>query len=74
MLENDDQLIFLGAAILLAQTFGRGDADESHIQAAVTTAHELRGEVKKQLDEIRASGPDPYGAIAYEREKAKGQS
>jgi len=69
MLENDE-LVFLGAAILLAQM---PNVDDTNIRTAVANAHKLRGEVKKQLDEIRAN--EPYGVLEHEKEqKAKGQS
>jgi hypothetical protein len=56
---SEDELIFLGAAVLLAQMTGHlGAANETHIRTAVATAHRLRSEVKKQRSEDWANRPD----------------
>jgi len=53
---QEDDLIFLGAAILLAQMIGdkRAPADENEIHIATANALKLQEEVKKQCDKIRA--------------------
>jgi hypothetical protein len=48
---SEDELIFIGAAILLKQT----PIDDTTIRIAVTTARKLHSEVGKQLDEVRKS-------------------
>jgi hypothetical protein len=48
---SEDELIFIGAAILLTQ----GPVDDTTIRTAVTTGRRLHSEVGKQLDEVRKS-------------------
>jgi hypothetical protein len=48
---SEDELIFIGAAILMTQT----PVDDTTIRTAVTTARKLHSEVRKQLDEVRKS-------------------
>jgi len=52
-MEQDD-LIFLGAAVLLVQMSSRNPPDHTDIQAAVQTARELRDEVNQQHEDARA--------------------
>ena len=52
-MEQDD-LIFLGAAVLLGQMTSGKPPDHTDIQAAVQTARELRDEVNQQHEEARA--------------------
>jgi len=52
-MEQDD-LIFLGAAVLLGQMASRKPPDHTDIQAAVQTARDLRDEVNQQHEEARA--------------------
>jgi hypothetical protein len=57
-------MIFVGAAILLAQSSLNGTVDDANIQAAVTTAQKLRIEVKKRRDERNAAmGFGPNGVV-----------
>jgi hypothetical protein len=51
---QEDEMIFLGAAIILAQSSLNGSADETRIQAAVATAEKLRVEVKRRRNETNA--------------------
>jgi hypothetical protein len=52
-MEQDD-LIFLGAAVLLGQMASRRPPDPADIKAAVQTARDLRDEVNQQHEEARA--------------------
>jgi hypothetical protein len=51
-MEQDD-LIFLGAAVLLVRMVGQRPPDESEIKTAVITARSLRIEVERQHEEAR---------------------
>ncbi len=52
-MEQDD-LIFLGAAVLLSQMASQKLPDQSEIKSAVSTARDLRDEVERQHEEARA--------------------
>jgi hypothetical protein len=52
-MEQDD-LIFLGAAVLLGQMVSQRPPDQSEIRAAVQAARNLRDEVNQQHEEARA--------------------
>jgi hypothetical protein len=52
-MEQDD-LIFLGAAVLLGQIASQRVPDPTEIKAAVITARNLRDEVNFQHEEARA--------------------
>jgi len=52
-MEQDD-LIFLGAAVLLSQMASQRPPDQSEIRAAVQTARNLRDEVNQQHEESRS--------------------
>jgi hypothetical protein len=52
-MEQDD-LIFLGAAVLLGQMVIQREPDQTEIKTAVTTARNLRDEVERQHEEARA--------------------
>jgi hypothetical protein len=52
-MEQDD-LIFLGAAVLLGQMVSQRPPNQTDIKAAVTTARILRDEVERQHEEARA--------------------
>jgi hypothetical protein len=52
-MEQDD-LIFLGAAVLLGQMASQRVPDQTEIKAAVITARNLRDEVNFQHEEARA--------------------
>jgi hypothetical protein len=52
-MEQDD-LIFLGAAVLLGQMVSQRPPDQSEIKAAVQAARNLRDEVNQQHEEARA--------------------
>lgn len=51
---NEDELIFVGATMLLAQMVGqkREPANNSEIQTAVNNAHNLHEEVRKRRETI----------------------
>jgi len=51
-MEQDD-LIFLGAAMLLGQIVAQRPPDQTEIKTAVTTARNLRVEVERQHAEAR---------------------
>jgi hypothetical protein len=51
-MEQDD-LIFLGAAMLLGQMVAQRPPDQTEIKTAVTTARNLRVEVERQHAEAR---------------------
>jgi hypothetical protein len=51
---DQDDLIFLGAAVLLGRTVSQKPPDQSEIKAAVQTARDLRDEVNLQHEEARA--------------------
>jgi hypothetical protein len=51
---DQDDLIFLGAAVLLGGTVSQMPPDQSEIKAAVQTARDLRDEVNLQHEEARA--------------------
>jgi hypothetical protein len=51
-MEQDD-LIFLGAAVLLGQLVTQRQPDQTEIKTAVTTARSLRDEVERQHEEAR---------------------
>jgi len=51
---DQDDLIFLGAAVLLGPMTSRKPPDPTDIQAAVQTARALRDEVNQQHEEARA--------------------
>jgi outer membrane murein-binding lipoprotein Lpp len=51
---QEDEMIFIGAAIILAQASLVGTADETHIKAAVTTAQRLHSEVRRRREETNA--------------------
>jgi len=52
-MEQDD-LIFLGAAVILAQMGSQRPPEHSEIKSAVATARNLRDEVERQHEEARA--------------------
>jgi hypothetical protein len=52
-MEQDD-LIFLGAAVLLAQMARERPPEPSEIKSAVSAARNLRDEVERQHEEARA--------------------
>ena len=52
-MEQDD-LIFLGAAVLLGQMVMQREPDQTEIKTAVATARNLRDEVERQHQEARA--------------------
>jgi hypothetical protein len=52
-MEQDD-LIFLGAAVLLGQMASQRPLEQSEIKSAVSTARNLRDEVERQHEEARA--------------------
>ena len=52
-MEQDD-LIFLGAAVILAQMGSQRPPEHSEIKSAVSTARNLRDEVERQHEEARA--------------------
>jgi hypothetical protein len=52
-MEQDD-LIFLGAAVLLGQMASQRPPEQSEIKSAVSTARNLRDEVERQHEEARA--------------------
>lgn len=52
-MEQDD-LIFLGAAVILGQMASQRPPDQSEIKSAVSTARNLRDEVERQHEEARA--------------------
>jgi hypothetical protein len=52
-MEQDD-LIFLGAAVLLGQMASRRPPDPTDIKAAVQAARDLRDEVNQQHEDARA--------------------
>jgi hypothetical protein len=64
---EEDQLIFLGAAILLSQK-GR-DPDDTELRTAMSAAHKLLEVVKKQRDEIREKQRLPL--VEYYKEKSE---
>ena len=51
---DQDDLIFLGAAVLLGPMTSRKPPDDTDIQAAVQTARALRDEVIQQHEDARA--------------------
>ncbi len=51
---DQDDLIFLGAAVLLGQMVIQREPDQTEIKTAVTTARSLRDEVERQHEEARA--------------------
>ena len=51
-MEQDD-LIFLGAAVLLGQMVIQREPDQTEIKTAVTTARNLHDEVERQHEEAR---------------------
>jgi hypothetical protein len=51
-MEQDD-LIFLGAAVLLGSMVTQREPDQTEIKSAVTTARNLRDEVERQHQEAR---------------------
>jgi outer membrane murein-binding lipoprotein Lpp len=51
---QEDEMIFIGAAIILAQASLAGSSDETQIKAAVTTAQMLHSEVKRRREETNA--------------------
>jgi hypothetical protein len=53
-MEQDD-LIFLGAAVLLGQMVSRTRPDRADIKTAVQTARDLRDEVNQQHEDARAA-------------------
>jgi hypothetical protein len=53
-MEQDD-LIFLGAAVLLGQRESRTPPDSADIKTAVQTARDLRDEVNQQHEDARAA-------------------
>lgn len=67
---SDDDVVFLGAAILLAATLGTGKpnpATKEEIQRAVTNAQQLRDAVKEGQAEIKSKeAEEPVGVIDYE--------
>jgi hypothetical protein len=67
---SKDELIFLGAAILLSQK-GR-DPDATELRTAAEWAFKLHEEVKKQDSDRQANQPLPLFELA--KEKAKGRS
>jgi hypothetical protein len=52
-MEQDD-LIFLGAAVILGQMVSQRPPEHSEIKSAVSTARNLRDEVERQHEEARA--------------------
>jgi hypothetical protein len=50
---DQDDLIFLGAAVLLGQMVTQRQPDQTQIKTAVTTARNLRDEVERQHEEAR---------------------
>jgi hypothetical protein len=52
-MEQDD-LIFLGAAVILSQMASHKPPEQSEIKSAVSTARNLRDEVERQHEEARA--------------------
>jgi uncharacterized protein YqhQ len=50
---DQDDLIFLGAAVLLGQMVTQRQPDQTQIKTAVTTARNLRDEVERQHQEAR---------------------
>jgi hypothetical protein len=50
---EQDELIFLGAAVLLGQMVVQREPDQAEIKTAVTTARSLRDEVERQHQEAR---------------------
>jgi hypothetical protein len=54
---DQDEVIFLGAAVLLAQVVSQLTPDHNEIKTAVLTARHLRAEVSRQLEEARAKLP-----------------
>jgi hypothetical protein len=52
-MEQDD-LIFLGAAVLLGQMVIQREPNQTEIKTAVTAARNLRDEVERQHEEARA--------------------
>ncbi len=51
---QEDDLIFLGAVVLLGQMASRKPPDSADIKTAVETARNLRVEVNQQHEEARA--------------------
>ena len=51
---EQDELIFLGAAVLLGQMASHTPPDPDEIKTAVQTARNLRDEVEQQHEEARA--------------------
>ena len=56
---EEDEQIFIAAAILLAASVGQKHepVDESQVRLAVVNAHKLREEVKKRREKISAGQP-----------------
>jgi hypothetical protein len=75
---DEDELIFLGAAILLSQkgheplSLKGHEPDATAIQTAVDSAFKLHEEVKKQLSERRAN--QPLALVELAKEKLEGGS
>ena len=51
---EQDELIFLGAAVLLGQMVSQRPPDPTDIKTAVRTARNLRAEVEQQHEDARA--------------------
>jgi hypothetical protein len=51
---EQDELIFLGAAVLLGQMVSQRPPDPTDIKTAVQTARNLRAEVEQQHEDARA--------------------
>jgi hypothetical protein len=62
---SEDELIFLGAVILLPQK-GR-ESDEAEMQTATLSAYKLREEQKKQRNQRQEKKPLPLVELAKEK-------